>query len=298
MYSDKEQHLIDRILKASLELARMKEKNTYETFVKMNDKCRPHKLMENLFSISSKTIHGRNVWTLAPQQGRNELHVLFLHGGAYVTNITPAHWFFIGSMIQKLKCTVVVPDYPLAPENHVNDVFDMLLPVYEQLIERVGAFRIALMGDSAGGGMALALVQLLRKKKIDQPGKLYLLSPWLDVHMTNPGIRETDALDPILNVQGLIDCGVAYSGETDRSNYLVSPLYGSFEDLPDTSLYVGTHEVMLADARKFKSDAREAGLKLEYHEIKNLLHDGMLYPTPEGKDCRMMIFRSLKKDFS
>ena len=291
MYSDKEQHLIDRILKASLELARMKERNTYETFVKMNDKCRPHKLMENLFSISSKTIRGRNVWTLAPKQERNGLHVLFLHGGAYVTNMTPAHWFFIGSMIQNLKCTVVVPDYPLAPKNNVNDVFDMLLPAYEELIERVGAFRVALMGDSAGGGMALALVQLIRNKKIDLPTKLYLLSPWLDVHMSNPGIREIDALDPILNIQGLIDCGLAYS------NYLVSPLYGSFEGLANTALYVGTREIMLADARKFKLEAVEAGLKLEYHEIRNLLHDGMLFPTPEGKDCRMMIFRSLNREF-
>lgn len=294
MYSNKEKSLIDRVLKASLELARMKEKNTYAQFRKMNDKCRPPRLMETMFAISSRETEGRAVWTLAPKQARNEYHVLFLHGGAYVVNMTPAHWFFVGALVDKLKCTVVVPDYPLTPDHDVEDVFDMMVPVYRELADRVGMSRLTLMGDSAGGGMALALCQLLYENKSTQPSQLFLLSPWLDVHMDNPEIKDLDAKDPVLNIRGLIDSGKAYAGERDRSDYLVSPIYGSLEGLPPVHCYVGTHEIMLPDARRFRDKANEFGLECHYHEIEGLIHDGMLFPTPEGKICREMIFTSIK----
>ena len=298
MFSNKQQSLVDRILKASLELARMKEHNTYETFLTMNDKCQPHKLMVNKFKISSENHEGRKVWALAPKKGGVEQYVLFLHGGAYVTNMTPVHWFFIGAMIQKLGCSVIVPDYPLLPDHHAEDVFKMLIPVYKKLIDRVNASHLTVMGDSAGGGMALALCQLLHEKSIEQPANLYLLSPWLDVHMDNPAIKKIDHLDPILNLQGLIDSGRAYAGSMERSSYLVSPIYGSLQGLPQTSLFVGTHEVMLPDSKKIKIKAQKSGLDLHYHEVEGLIHDGMLYPTPEGKLCRKLIFDTLRRKWS
>jgi acetyl esterase/lipase len=294
MYSKKEQSLIDHILKASFELARMKDRNTYENFIKMNDKCRPHRLMNNLFKISSKDLDGRKIWTLAPKEDRTEQHVFFLHGGAYVVNMTPVHWFFIAAMIQALHCTVVVPDYPLLPGHGVKDVFDFVPKAYLDLTERVGASRITVMGDSAGGGLALALCQYLDKKLIDQPSYAVLMSPWLDINMDNPAIGEVDERDPVLNLQGLIDCGKAYAGNVDKRSYFVSPLYGSLEGLPDMSLFVGTYELMLPDARKFRQKASEAELSLDYHEIPGLMHDGMLYPTPEGTICRKTVFKTLK----
>ena len=297
MFSNKDQNLIDHILKASLELARMKEHNTFETFLKMNDKCRPHRILKNMFSIDTGEFKDRKICTLSPKQGGNGEVIMFLHGGAYVANMTPGHWFLIGAMIQKLNCTVIVPDYPLVPEHDVNDVFDFMLAVYKDTIKTIDRGHLCIMGDSAGGGMALALCQLLHEKKLEQPASLYLLSPWLDVHMSNPGIKELDKKDPILNVQGLIDSGKAYAGSMDRKNYLVSPLYGSLQGLPTIHLIVGTHDVMLADTRKFKQQADESGVDIDYHEIKGLLHDGMLYPTPEGKSCRELIFSTLKNEW-
>ena len=293
MLSNNKQSLVDRILKASLELARMKERNTYETFLHMKRKCVPHKLMQNMFRISSKEVKGKKVWKLSPLKDESGLTVLFLHGGAYVTNMTPAHWFFIGAMVQKCNCSVLVPDYPLAPENHPNDVFSMILALYQDILETKTASNLIVMGDSAGGGMALALCQLLHEKGMEQARELFLLSPWLDVHMNNPDIPELDPKDPILNIQGLIDSGVSYAGSMDRQSYLVSPLFGSLSGLPPIRLYVGTHDVLLADARKFMLKAEKEGIVLHYHEIKGLLHDGMLYPTPEGKSCREMIFSAI-----
>jgi len=298
MSSNKDQHLIDHILRASLRLARMKEKNTLETFMKMNDKCVPHKIFRNMFNIEIREFKSRQLCILSPKEKANGINIFFLHGGAYVTNMTPGHWFLIGAMIQKLNCTVIVPDYPLAPKHNVHNVFDFILAAYQEIIGEINCRNLCIMGDSAGGGMALALCQLLHEKGIEQPASLYCLSPWLDIQMNNPDIKELDEKDPILNIQGLIDSGKAYAGSLDRMNYLVSPIYGSLQGLPPIHMVVGTHDIMLADVRRFKQKANNAGVDIDYHEIKGLLHDGMLYPTPEGKACRKLIFSSLKKDWS
>ena len=297
MYTKKQQSIINRILEASLRLAQMKEKNTLEAFVKMRNRAKPPHLMENMFSISSKNIFNRKVWSISSRKDRKKQYILFIHGGAYAANFTPGHWFLIGALVDKLNCTVIAPDYPLTPEETVDNVFEMLIPVYKDLIERVGAEHVTLMGDSSGGGLALALSQHLHQKGIVQASQLFLLSPWLDVTMDNPEIIEIDKLDPILNIQGLIDAGIAYAGNLDRRNYLVSPLFGSLEGLPPITLFIGDNDILMPDCRKFKEKAESKGYTIDYHEIKGLLHDGMLYLTPEGKDCRLKIFDILKNIF-
>ncbi|MEA2077385.1 MAG: alpha/beta hydrolase [Candidatus Marinimicrobia bacterium] len=276
----------------------MKEKNTLNAFKRMRNRATPPRLMENMYSISSEIYSERKVWRIAPLKDQNEQTILFLHGGAYAANFTPGHWFLIGALVDNFKCTVIAPDYPLAPENNVEDVFDMMIPLYQDLIDRVGTSRLIVMGDSSGGGMSLAISQYLHEKEMKQPSGLFLLSPWLDVHVDNPEIQKIDKLDPILNINGLIESGKAYAGVLSRKYYLVSPLFGSMEGLPPITLFVGTHDILMPDCRKFKDKAEKACHPLEYHEIEGLLHDGMLYPTPEGKICRMEIFDSLKSKWN
>jgi acetyl esterase/lipase len=290
MYTEKQQSTINRILEASLRLARMKEKNTFEAFTRMRNRSKPPRLMENIFNISSVNIFNRNVWNISPLKNRSKHYILYLHGGAYAAGFTPGHWFLIGALVDKLKQSVIAPDYPLSPEHQVEDVFEMLVPAYKNLIDRVGASHVTLMGDSSGGGLVLALSQYFHENNIQQPTRLVLLSPWLDVSMENPEILDVDKSDPILNIEGLIDAGKAYAGNLDRHHYKVSPLYGSLEGLPPITLFIGNNDILMPDCRKFKEKAETSGHPLNYSEIKGLLHSGMLYPTPEGKTCRNMIF--------
>ncbi len=298
MYSEKQQSSINRILNASFRLARMKEKNTLEAFIRMRNRAKPPGMMENMFSISSQNIFNRNVWDVSALKDRKKKYIFFLHGGAYAANFTPGHWFLIGALVDKLKCTVIAPDYPLAPEHQVEEVFEMIVPVYKNLIDRVGASHVTLMGDSAGGGLALALSQYFYLNQIAQPADLYLLSPWLDAVLDNPDILNIDKLDPILNIKGLQDAGKAYAGELDRRDPLVSPLFGSLEGLPDITLYTADNDILMPDCKKLKEKAVAMGHKLDFHEIKGLFHDGMIYPTPEGKKVRHMIFNSLKEKWT
>ena len=247
MYTEEQQSLINRILEASLRLARMKEKNTLEAFIRMRNRSKPPRMMENMFNISSENIFNRNVWEISPLKDSKKQHIFYLHGGAYAASFTPGHWFMIGALVDKLKYTVIAPDYPLVPEHQVEDVFEMIAPAYKNLIDRVGARNVTLMGDSSGGGLTLALAQYCHENNIEQPARLILLSPWLDISMENPEILEIDKFDPILNIKGLIDAGNAYAGNMDKHHYMVSPLFGSLEGLPPITLFIGNNDILMPD---------------------------------------------------
>lgn len=105
---------------------------------------------------------------------------------------------FFGKLIERTGRTVVIPDYPLAPEHQFEETTEMVYTALVNLINRVGAENVTLIGDSAGGGMAFALSQKLRDDKGVQPSQIILLSPLLDMTKSNPEILKVDKYDPIL----------------------------------------------------------------------------------------------------
>jgi monoterpene epsilon-lactone hydrolase len=116
------------------------------------------------YHVTSREVNGENVWVVSQKAGASHEHIYYLHGGSYVYGFARQHWRFMTELVDAVGCTVVAPDYPRPPEHHVRDVFAMILPVYENLVATVGAINLTVMGDSAGGGMSLALAQLAREK--------------------------------------------------------------------------------------------------------------------------------------
>jgi len=153
--------------------------------------------------------------------------------------------------------------------------------VYDSLTAEADPQNLLFMGDSAGGGMALALSQLLRRRGKPLPHKLFLFAPWMDVSMTNPDIARIEPLDPLLNVQELIKAGKAYAGSLSVYDPLVSPVYGDLAHLPPTVIFAGTADVLLADCRRAATLAREAGSSVTLIEIPELPHPGVVMPVPE-----------------
>lgn len=245
--------------------------------------------------VETRDVKGRTVWTIAPKDNAGETLVLYLHGGGYVNGFSKYHWRFISNLVSELRCTVVAPDYPLAPEHQVADVFAMMFPLYEELLRAAGASNLIVMGDSAGGGIALALAMLAREKDVAQPSEIVLLSPWLDVTMTNPGIEKVDRFDPFLDVEGLQYLGKIYAGETAATDYLVSPLYGRLENLAPVTLFIGTHDIFVADCRKFKAEAAARGIEIDYHEYEDMVHVWMLIPSPEEKTAVKAIVDKIRR---
>ncbi|MFA5435368.1 MAG: alpha/beta hydrolase [Candidatus Neomarinimicrobiota bacterium] len=297
MKANREPSLPARIIAANLRMAGIKHKTSLQQYMKELQQKRPvqpPKILDKRVDISRETFMGRNVWSLTAKESPSCQRILYLHGGAYVVNFTIPHWLYMASLAEHLHAEIIAPDYPLAPEYHANDVFAMMLPFYAELMEKCGKENLSIMGDSAGGGLALALAQQIRDRALSQPAHIMLLSPWLDITMSNPKITQIDKDDPILNIQGLIESGKQYAGEMDRRDPRVSPLYGSLKGLASITLFIGTADILLPDCRKLKVKAQFEEHPIAYYEYEGMLHDGMLYPIPEARDIRDKIVNILR----
>ncbi len=267
-------------LKQSLE-----KEMTKGTINRKIDMPKPPKILKKKLDIKINQIEGKNVFILRKKHHVTNQVILYLHGGAYIHNINIQHWLFLESLIEASNCTIIVPEYPLAPKNTYEDAFKMVEPLYKQWIAQRGANNMILMGDSAGGGFALALAEKLRKEFVPQPAHIILLSPWLDISMNNPDIKLVDGKDPLLGIEGLQLAGKSYAKETDVNHYLLSPINGPIEGLGEISLFIGTHELFIADARKFKALCESKGISINYFEYQEMPHDWVLMGFPESKQA-------------
>lgn len=259
-----------------------------------SDKHDPPKKIQKKFNIIKKELNGYCFYVMKPLIAVGEKHILYLHGGGFVYEIMQHHWGFLGKMVDSLQCTITVPIYPLAPKHQYEEVFDMIIPIYKQILLEVNTDNITIMGDSAGGGMSLSLSQLLKENKLKQPGNLILISPTLDMSFCNPEIQEMGKLDPVSAVPALIDITKWYAGEKGSKNYLISPIYGDIEGLSKISLFIGTHDIFYPDAKKIKRMADELEIKINYHEYPNMVHGWPLFFFPESKKAFKEIIKIIK----
>jgi acetyl esterase/lipase len=230
------------------------------------------------FTFSEEELLGRKVWIISPKMGVPTKTVMFLHGGAYVNNLTKYHWDFVAEMAERTRVRWVVPDYPLAPAATYRDVYAFVETLYRQLLERTDGNHLMLMGDSAGGGLALGFAQYVRELGLIQPSQLILLSPWLDLSVSHHEIRELDRKDPMLSVSALRWCGLAYAGDQDLRHYQLSPVYGNLKRLGKIALFIGTHDLLLADCRYLHERMEEQGVDYRYYKYPKMVHDWMLIP--------------------
>lgn len=250
------------------------------------------------YAISCTEMDGHAVWSFSRRHSVSKTHVLYLHGGGYFNGLAPEHWAFVAHLVDQIDCTLIVPDYPLAPEFSVTDAFPMLLSVYQALCSQVGHSQVTLMGESAGAGLCLVLAQGLLEEHLPQPKQILLLSPWLDVSMTNPDIASVDEVDPVLGVTGLTYAGNLFAGALDPQHPRVSPLYGRLRGLAPITLFIGTHDVLLPDCRRLQLLAKEQGIVLDYHEFPEMLHIWMFLPIPEARPVIATIIEKLQAKVS
>lgn len=241
--------------------------------------------------VETYRVQDHNVFTLSPKDRDNnsQKHMLYLHGGAYVQSFSRPHWGFLSFLVNAGNCTITAPDYPLAPAHTYEKTYAMVSELYQELLKKINPDRLILMGDSAGGGLALGLAQLMKNEHIPQPSQIILLSPWLDLSLTNPGIRDIDPSDSFLGVEGLQLAGKAYAGGTHAGHYLLSPINGPLEGLARINLFMGSREIFVADARKLKSMADAKGVALNYYEYPGMFHTWMLLNLPESRKAKKQI---------
>lgn len=238
-----------------------------------NIQSRPPKSVSKSYNLKEYDYLHRQVFTIKPDVEESSGKVImYLHGGSYVGELYKEHWNFFRDLIKDTGATIVVPDYPLTPQYRYTDVFGMVLPLYREIVKRVEKENFILMGDSAGGGIALALAEEAGKEGLNQPSKLILISPWLDVTMKNPKIDTVQKHDKMLNKKVLTVAGVAYAGGKDMDKYLVSPINGPLDKLENVIIYTGTYDILTPDVHTFEKLAKEKNLKLDIRETKGAAH--------------------------
>ncbi len=238
----------------------------------------PNSLLKN-FTVEVAEQNARKVWTISPNDSKSDLIILYLHGGAYMSNLSKEHWSLVEKLIRKTNATIVVPDYPLAPEANCTQTYDFIERLYARLIAEYPLKRIVFMGDSAGGGLAVGFTQQLRDENKIQPEQIILFSPWLDVTLSNPQIERLDKKDKLLSIAGLKSAGQNYAGNLDLKDFRVSPIYGNLTGLCSISLFTGTHDILHADAQNFKQLMREQNSNFKYFEYPGLFHDWAIFTT-------------------
>lgn len=202
--------------------------------------------------------------------------VLFLHGGGYCIGTAQSYAGFAGQLADRVRCPVLMPDYRLAPEHPHPAALDDALAGWKELAAEVPAERLAVVGDSAGAGLGVALTTTLRDGGEPLPAALGLLSPWLDLaadRRVDPALARRD---PLLSPAWLEACARAYAGGHELSDPALSPLRGSLDGLPPTFLVAGGDDVLVSDADRFALAAREAGVRVEYTRVPGLWHDYVL----------------------
>lgn len=233
---------------------------------------------------------GQAMMTFSQLRPVSNTHIIYLHGGAYVWQGACVHWQFIKELLRGLKQKVTYVDYPLAPEHTYQNTFKMLQEGFDRLTRQYPHDQFVLMGDSSGGGLALAFAQKLCKEKHPvQPREIILLSPWLDVTMSNPDIEKIEPADCILTRRGLEAAADRYAGGADKSIYLLSPINGSIKGLAHISIFTGTDDILWPDCRRFADKAKAEGGKISLMEYPGMPHTFMLFPLPQAGQVRHKI---------
>lgn len=217
----------------------------------------------------------RNVFTVTRKNGEesnNNKYIIYFHGGSYVAEATQNHWTFLENIVRDTGYTAIMPDYPLTPKYHYQDVFNMVEPLYKEIIEKVGSENVILMGDSAGGGLVLGLYEKMAEEAVALPVKTILISPWLDIRLENEKIQEIEKRDTILNKEALRVAGIAYAGNDGINSYLVNPVDGDVSKLQNIKIYIGTEDILNPDCYLLKERADAVNGDVEIKEYENAKH--------------------------
>lgn len=236
----------------------------------------------------------------APGIGANhDKALLYLHGGGYAFCGPGTHRLLAYNLSAAAGMPCLLPDYRLAPEHPYPAAIEDALTAYDWLQgQGYRPDHVAVAGDSAGGGLAVAAMLRLKQNGQPLPGAAVCLSPWTDLNMTGASIDGKAEADPMVQRAGLERCAEWYLGDRDRRNPEASPLFGELSGLPPMLIQVGGNEVLLDDAARLAARAEAAGVDVSYQCWERMFHVWQLYAPmlSEGQDAITAIGEFLKQD--
>ena len=276
---------------------------------------RPNKLLYNLFRPSAKLVRyyvhpqawiGGQIFSsfgikverdnfsgipgaiFTPRKNVNTKSIIFyLHGGGYCfgSSLT-THKVGLTKLAKQTGSVCYSVDYRLAPEHQYPAALDDALTAWKHIVSQNPNCNIILAGDSAGGGLSLALMMYLRDNNEQLPDGLVLFSPWTDLTCSGETYETKAKYDPMFTTNMTKDSANIYVPEDEKkTDPYISPLYGNFTNLPRTLVLVGGNEILLDDSRLFAQKAKDSGVDIEIDIWPSMFHDWWLFGSfiPETK---------------
>src|SRR5579862_6252074 len=288
----------------------------------------PSQKLHRFYDIQRGHCRGRDVYTMQTKQHSSlifthSVNILYIHGGAYVNEITARQWEFLGHIVdlaaQKgINVIFTIPIYAIITPDiqsttgghgHAHAVLGFLKAVYRSVCEK-SSHRddIQIMGDEAGGGLAYALaVALDNRSGLPPPRRLILLSPWLDNTLQNPAVKRLQHADPTNRLDGLKECGRLFARGTNPQDPLLSPLYARVDKSLLARIYVWTSDADICHAdvqtlvylasKKGIDMTKETKAKVSRHTCMSGLYPSWMMAswTPEAKRTIGEIVRVIKQ---
>lgn len=199
--------------------------------------------------------------------------ILYLHGGGYVIGSLRSHRHLAAALSVAANRRVLVLDYRLAPENPYPAALDDALAAYGWLLDQgLAPGRLAIAGDSADGGLAVAMLVAARDAGLAMPGAAVCLSPWVDLECAAETYATLAERDPIIRRDLAAEWAGAYLDGAAATTPLASPVHADLTGLPPLLIHVGSDEVLLDDARRLKARARDAGVEASLEVWDDMVH--------------------------
>lgn len=239
-----------------------------------------HELPEKL-GLTKEKVNNIAVYCYRGNIKDDSRKLLYVHGGSYIEEASYFQLKFAMKIAEKTNSTLIFPVYPLAPKGTYKTMYSFMESLYQKLLETNS--EINFLGDSAGGGFILSFSMYLRDKKIKLPKNIIMMSPWLDISLSNPKTYDDAKKDYMCGVDGTRYCGELWADGLDTKDPLVSPMFGDVNNLSKITIITGGNEILKSDCHKFSKILSSNKIKHNFIEYKGQGHDFGAYPTKEGK---------------
>lgn len=210
---------------------------------------------------------------VVPANALEGRQMLYLHGGGYTSGSPRSHRPLAARLAEAARATAIVADYRLGPEHACPAAIEDAMAVYRWMLE-AGAEpeQLVVAGDSAGGGLSLALALGLKDLDLPQPAGLFAISPWADLTQSHETYRSKAQDDPVIAKDRLDESAQAYLGELDARDPRASPVFGDFTGLAPLLVQVGSEEALLGDSLMLAERAGQARVEVRVEVWPEMIH--------------------------